>query len=71
MAIHSSLLGSVIISGKEAKAFRRAMKNPVASPEAVEAVIRGRKLAQEILKKGSVTVKLKPAQKSSSVRKGK
>lgn len=60
MAIHSTLLGSVTISGKEAKAFRRAMKNPVASPAAVEAVLSGRKLARAIMKKGSVTVSLKP-----------
>jgi hypothetical protein len=59
MAIHSTLLGSVQVSGKEAKALRQAMKKPVASPATVEAVLRGRKLAKTIVKKGSVTVALK------------
>lgn len=69
MAIHSTLFGSVTVSGKEAKAFRRAMKNPVASPAAVEAVLRGREMARAIMETGLAVSNLRP--KESTRRRGK
>jgi len=69
MAIHSSLFGSVTVSGKEAKAFRRAMKNPAASPAAVDAVLRGREMARAIMETGVAVSNLRP--KESTKRRSK
>jgi hypothetical protein len=64
MAIHSSFLGSVTVSGDEAKALSRKLTHARGTKAATKAAQNGRKMASTFAKKGAVTIKLniaKPA----------
>lgn len=59
MAIHSSFLGSVTVSGDEAKALTRRVQHARGTKAANEAAANGRKLVSTFAKKGVITIKLK------------
>ncbi len=59
MAIHSSFLGSVTVSGDEAKAFTRRVQHARGTKASIEAAENGRKLVSTFAKKGVITIKLK------------
>jgi hypothetical protein len=61
MAIHSTYLGSVKVSGDDAKSFSRKITNGRGTKAAAESAANGRKLVATFAKKGSVTIKLKSA----------
>lgn len=63
MAIHSTYLGSVTISGDDAKAFSRKVARGRGTKAAVQSAANGRKLAVAFAKGGTVAIKLKPAAK--------
>jgi hypothetical protein len=65
MAVHSNFLGSVTVSGDEAKALTRRLSHGRGSRAAVAAAQNGRKLATSFTKHGSVLIKLKPVRESS------
>ena len=60
MAVHSNFLGSVRVSGDEAKALTRKVSHGRATRAAVSAAQNGRKLAMSFAKRGSVVIKIKP-----------
>lgn len=59
MAIHSSFLGSVTVSGDEAKAFTRRVRYARGTKASIEAAANGRKLVSTFAKKGVITIKPK------------
>ncbi|MFX1677653.1 hypothetical protein PV762_00315 [Mitsuaria sp. CC2] len=59
MAIHSTFLGSVKVSGDDAKSFARKITHARGTKAAAESAANGRKLATAFAKKGSVAIKLK------------
>jgi hypothetical protein len=61
MAVHSNFLGSVTVSGDEAKALTRKLSRGRVTRAAVASVQNGRKLASSFSKRGSVVIKLKLA----------
>jgi hypothetical protein len=65
MAIHSNFLGSVTVTGDDAKAFTRQIARGRVSQAAIEAVKNGRKLLAEYDKKGFATVKPRMTSQSS------
>lgn len=64
MAIHSTALGSVKVSGEDAKSFSRKITHGRGTKAATTAAANGRKLVATFSKRGSVTIKLKPAEPS-------
>lgn len=58
MAIHSSFLGSVTVSGDEAKAFSQKLSHARGSKAASASAHNGKKLVASFSKRGYVTVKL-------------
>jgi hypothetical protein len=64
MAVHSNFLGSVTVSGDEAKALTRRLAHGRATRAAVAAAQNGRKLASAFAKRGSVLIQLKPERES-------
>lgn len=58
MAIHSNFLGSVTVSGDDAKALTRKLTHGRGTKAATQAAANGRKLATSFAKKGSVVIKL-------------
>jgi hypothetical protein len=60
MAIHSTFLGSVKVSGEDAEAFSRKMTYGRGTKAAAESAANGRKLVTTFAKRGSVAIKLKP-----------
>lgn len=69
MAIHSSFLGSVTVSGDEAKSLTRKLTHGRGTKAASEAAQNGRKLASSFAKNGVVAVTLKPSKSASSRKK--
>ncbi len=67
MAVHSNFLGSVTVSGDEAKALTRRLSHGRGTRAAVEAAQNGRKLATSFVKRGSVTIKPKSVRDPSKV----
>lgn len=65
MAVHSNFLGSVTVSGDEAKALTLRLSHGRGTRAAVVAAQNGRKLATAFAKRGSVTIKVKPVGESS------
>jgi hypothetical protein len=65
MAVHSNFLGSVTVSGDEAKALTRRLVHGRGPRAAVAAAQNGRKLATTFAKRGSVVIQLKPAREPS------
>lgn len=65
MAIHSSFLGSVKVSGDDAKSFSRKIANGRGTKAAAASAANGRKLVSTFAKKGSVTIKLKAIKASA------
>lgn len=65
MAVHSTFLGSVTVSGEDAKALTRRMSHGRGTRAAIVSAENGRTLAASFAKKGSVLIKLKPSDKSS------
>jgi len=61
MAIQSNVLGSVTVTGEDAKAFTRKILRGRAPRAAVAAARSGRKLVASFNKHGVVTIKLEPA----------
>lgn len=59
MTIHSKFLGSVTVSGEDAKAFTRKLANGRGTKAAATSAANGRKLVATFAKKGAVTIKLK------------
>jgi hypothetical protein len=57
MAIHSNLLGSVTLTGDDAKAFTRMVTHGRANRAAIKAMKNGLKLVDQYAKKGVVTLK--------------
>jgi hypothetical protein len=64
MAVHSNFLGSVKVSGDEAKALTRRLSHGRGSHAAVAAAQNGRKLAATFAKRGLVLIKPKPVRES-------
>lgn len=64
MAVHSNFLGSVTVSGDEAKALTRRLSHGRGTRASVVAAQNGRKLVTTFVKRGSVTIKVKPAGES-------
>ncbi len=60
MPVKSSLLGSVTVSGDDAKALTRKLTHGRGTRAAVAAAQNGCKLATSFAKRGSVVIKLKP-----------
>lgn len=58
MAIHSSFLGSIKVSGDEAKAFSQKLTHARGNKAASVSAHSGRKLVASYAKKGYVTIKL-------------
>ena len=65
MAVHSNFLGSVRVSGDEAKALTRTLLHGRGTRAAVVAAQNGRKLATTFAKQGSVAIKPRPVGESS------
>lgn len=61
MAVHSSYLGSVKISGDDAKAFTRKITHARGTKAASESAEKGRVLAKAFAKKGVAKFRLQPA----------
>ncbi len=61
MAIHSTFLGSVKVSGDEAKSFARKVTHGRGTKAASVAAANGNVLVAAFAKKGVVAIKLKPA----------
>lgn len=61
MAVRSNFLGSVTVSGDEAKALTRKLSRGRVTPAALASAQNGHKLAMSFAKRGSVAIKLKPA----------
>jgi hypothetical protein len=60
MAIHSSFLGSVKVSGDDAKALARKLTHARGTKAASVSATNGQKLVTAFSKKGTVAVKLVP-----------
>lgn len=60
MAIHSSFLGSVKVSGDDAKALARKLTHARGTKAANASAANGQKLVAAFSKKGAVAVKLHP-----------
>jgi hypothetical protein len=60
MAIQSNVLGSVTVTGEDAKAFTRKIARGRAPRAAVVAAQNGRKLVASLGRRGVVSLKLKP-----------
>lgn len=58
MAIHSNFLGSVTVSGDDAKALTRKLTHGRGTKAATQAAVNGRELATSFAKNGSVVIKL-------------
>jgi hypothetical protein len=67
MAVQSNFLGSVTVSGDEAKALTRRLSHGRGTRAAVVAAQNGRKLATSFVKRGSVTIQLKSVRPSTKV----
>jgi hypothetical protein len=65
MAIQSTFLGSTTITGEDAKVFNRLVTHGRSNQAAKASLANGRRLAATFLKKGAVTINLKPARKPS------
>jgi hypothetical protein len=65
MAIHSSFLGSVTISGDEAEALARKLTHARGTKAASEAAISGKKMVAAFVKNGSVTIELRKPVKAA------
>ena len=65
MAIHSSFLGSVKVSGDDAKSFSRKIAHGRGTKAAAESAANGRKLVSTFAKKGAVTIKLRAVKASA------
>ncbi len=59
MAIQSSFLGSVTVSGEDAKALTRRVQHARGTKASIDAATNGRKLASAFVKNGLVKIKLK------------
>ena len=59
MAIHSSFLGSIHVSGEEAKSFSQKLMHARGTKAASESANSGRKLVGTYAKKGYVTIQLR------------
>ena len=59
MAIHSSFLGSIKLTGDDAKAFSSKLSHSRGTKAASESATSGRKLVASYAKKGFVTVQLR------------
>ncbi len=59
MAIHGSFLGSVKVSGEEAKSFSKKLTHARGTKAASASADSGRKLAATFAKKGYVTIQLR------------
>jgi hypothetical protein len=66
MAIHSNILGSVTITGEDAKAFTRMVTHGRTNQAAIQSLKEGRKMVAEYAKKGSVSIKLNPPKDRSA-----
>lgn len=62
MAIKTSTFSGWRLSDKDADAFLKQINDPAPNPLAQAAFTRGRKLAEEYLAKGQVTIRLKKTQ---------
>ena len=60
MAIQSNVLGSVTVTGEDARAFTRKIAHGRAPRAAVVAARSGRELVASFSKHGVVSIKLKP-----------
>jgi len=58
VAVNSTFLGAVTITGQEAKAFARKVTHARGTKAASESAMHGRPLASTFAKKGVVTVNL-------------
>jgi hypothetical protein len=58
MAIHSTVLGSVRVSGEDAKAFTQKITHARGTKAAAESASNGRKIVASFAKKGYMTVKI-------------
>jgi hypothetical protein len=67
MAISSKVLGSVKLSGEDAKSFERKFTHGRGSKAAGDTATNGRILAQSFAKKGSVEIRLKSDSKHPSL----
>lgn len=67
MAIHSSFLGSVTVSGDEAKALTRRVRFARGTKASIAAAANGRKLVSIFAKKGVVTINLKASKALTSI----
>jgi hypothetical protein len=68
MAIHSSYLGSMTVSGDEAKAFSQKLTHARGTRAASETASSGKKLVATFAKKGVVTIELRKPQAPVSPR---
>ena len=59
MAIHSSFLGSVTVSGDEAKALTRKVRYARGTKASMKAAANGRKLVSTFAKNGVIKITLK------------
>ncbi|MCK9687335.1 hypothetical protein [Scleromatobacter humisilvae] len=59
MPIHSTPFGRTVITGEDAKAFMRTLKQGRGNKAAAESAANGRKLVAEFAARGSVTIKLR------------
>jgi len=64
MAIKTSTFSGWRLSGKDAEAFLKQVENPERNPVAQNAIKRGKKSAQEYLKKGFAVISSKKKEKS-------
>lgn len=58
MAIHSTLLGSVTVSGEEAKAFTQKLTHARGTKAASESARNGRKMVATFAKNGHIAIKV-------------
>lgn len=65
MKVHSNFLGSVTVSGDEAKALTRRLSYGRGTRAAQASAENGRKLASSFAKRGFVAIKLKPVREST------
>jgi hypothetical protein len=66
MAVLSNFLGSVQVSGDEAKALTRKLTHGRTSRAAIDAAQNGHKLVTAFAKKGAVAIKLKAVRSLSN-----
>ena len=66
MAIKTSTFSGWTLTGKDAEAFERQIKNPKPNPKAQAAFDRGKKLAEEYAKNGYVI--LNPTKKNICIK---